>query len=197
MIDPTLSSLLDGVHRNQLDHVAKLVAADRAQECGEEKCELLLRYLIALERKPRDPGPLLSTGSRSYGKPTEDSDWDWVLYTSEFAVEKWLKDNRDWAITTKQFTDYEQEIGEQGLSAAYRFGPVNIILVNNTRQWKAWKEGTEHLMRLYEGRGLRTSGPRTREQAIAVFTYYRNKYLVGRNGAELTKDEEAELGVSG
>lgn len=197
MINDTLTGLLNVVHANQRDNTLKLVAADCAAECEELRCESLLRYATTLQSHPRDPGSLMSTGSRVYGRPTEDSDWDWVLYTSSVEVVKWLKANCGATCATKAFLDYKEEIGEQGLSGAYRFGPINVILVENSRQWKAWEDGTKYLISLCEGRGLKTYGPRTQEQAVKVFEFYRDKYLLRRHRRQYPPTEEAELGVSG
>lgn len=88
----------------------------------------------------------LATGSRVYGEPRPDSDWDWVLYGT---VDQWTE--------LKGFADSATAPGEEwhnerykspGLTSALRFGPVNIIFLTHLWQWRAWDEGTRELVEM-------------------------------------------------
>lgn len=164
MVDPDLSLLLDAVHRDQSDRTLKLVAADRAAELGLLSCERLLRYTA----RPSFTRPLLSTGSRVYGTPGPASDWDWVVFSVGSTTRSWFKGNYDYSgrrIPDHDATIYPPDMIESRLAGSYRFGPVNVIHVDQMSQYFIWREGTDQLLA-----ESALEGPRTRERAIEVFT---------------------------
>lgn len=163
MIDPDLALLLTEVLRDQSDRTLKLVAADRCQELGPDyaRCEWLLRYTASLSFTR----PLLSTGSRVYGEPRLDSDWDWVVLSVGTTTRRHLTDNSDSCNLPRSDTVYPDGTIESRLDGTYRFGPINVIHAGDHVQWEIWKEGTELLL-AESG----SHGPRTRDRAIEVFT---------------------------
>lgn len=160
-MDTDLALLLDGVIRDQTDRHAKLIAADRAAEVGLISCEWLLRYTASLTFTR----PILSTGSRVYGNPRPDSDWDWVILSIGTTTCKGLIDHCDkWTLPSKESV-YPDGTIESRLDGTYRFGPINIIHAGDHIQWNIWKTGTKFLL---AESGLH--GPRSRDRAIEVFT---------------------------
>lgn len=88
------------------------------------------------------------TGSRVYGKPDMDSDWDMVLMANDSIIEE-LIDACD--------GDEEYEFDEEGeVSYSIRFGNLNLIVLQKN-QFKAWKDATEELIQ---------RKPVTRDQAV-------------------------------
>lgn len=85
--------------------------------------------------------PTFLTGSRAYGIPEPESDWDMVLYTDNMTLRDKLL-----AMSTDPNT--------------IRVGKLNIILVHTITEYAKWAEGTRICMAL---------APVTREFAKRVF----------------------------
>lgn len=163
-LDPTLRALLDALFViDPAETVPFLVAADRAQEIGALTTEWILRCLA-----DTNPVDRLRTGSRAYGIPTEDSDWDWVLrlYPGESGGgHALLRNHCDRARSSgKRVPAYLGDVPYR-LSGSYRFGSINVITVDTEPQMSVWREGAAFLL---AESGLH--GPRTRDRAIEVFT---------------------------
>lgn len=132
----------------------------------------LLRYLAA------HPRHILFTGSRRYGTPKPDSDFDWVIQLPG-SDERWCAQHADEvkgaaATGIDGANDWEHDYfrgagrlaevspyaGSLLLETTLRFGPVNLLVVNNTDQLGAWTRGTAQLV---------TEAPVTRDRAVEVF----------------------------
>lgn len=177
-IHPDLVGLLTAVSENFHDHTAKLVAADWCQDHDPEytALEWLLRDMVNpswIQIPLSTPYPhlprcqmdaCLFTGSRRYGKPKPESDFDWVLSSTLWYVNE-LRRRAD------HFTEFK--LGEDatngvfGCDVALRFGPVNVLAVTTETQWQAWKTGTEELAE---------RKPVTREEAIETFQRLFNSF---------------------
>jgi predicted nucleotidyltransferase len=79
------------------------------------------------------------TGSRVYGKPTKDSDYDVV----------WLYEEGEDPLFDALYTGLinlddpnDQKIS---VSRSLRVGKLNIIIVNSEQEYDAWKSATEHM----------------------------------------------------
>jgi hypothetical protein len=151
VLTETLRHLLDGCSRNGDDTAALLVAADCAQESEEASLEYGLRFLASLDAEDRCP-----TGSRVYGRPTPESDWDWVFRGPPVALTQFHK-RADKATTNDE---YDRDLLLQG---AYRFGPLNLIW-SPDGMFHHWRDGTDELIieRVVHG-------PVTRDRAVEVF----------------------------
>lgn len=160
---PELEALLTTVSESLDDDTAKLVCADWCQENGETDLEKLLRHLAA---DPVRIGPIF-TGSRRYGTPRPDSDFDWVLFETPDGIRRLSFLLGQTYVTT----DME---GECGIDLSLRFGPVNLLLVTTHRQWAAWYFGTRRLLE---------ESPVTRDRAVEVFK-------VERAGRGLLENDE-------
>jgi hypothetical protein len=99
----------------------------------------------------------LLTGSRVYGRPRDDSDTDVVVWAAEDAVESLCREADTYY--TNETNEYEGAT-ILGLRAALRFGEVNVLLVTEEWQWRAWVTGT---------RQLTAEAPVTRDRAVEVF----------------------------
>jgi hypothetical protein len=168
-MDETLKHLLDGCLYHCDDDTRFLVAADRAQELGMTSLEWILRRLgwsgtAALR---------MATGSRVYGTPGPDSDWDFVKLTNLKSDNWWAHCDQDRSSGTVS-TEYTngESTGPQGMAATFRYGPLNLILCDRAEQFDVWTEGTQFLL---ARAGLH--GPCTREEAIAVFSKLRSEKL--------------------
>lgn len=95
------------------------------------------RYLADASRPP------FLTGSRAYGTPRHDSDFDFVV----------MGDGADFLALPGATT------GGSGESSV-RFGCINFIICGNARHYDDWKEGTEILNAI---------APVTREHAVQLF----------------------------
>lgn len=176
-----LKTLLDVCSKNPTDRTGLLVCADCAAENGQTSLEFLLRTLAERDRDPM----FLFTGSRCYGAPREDSDWDWVVMLSTTfgdtlhprADKSTWRAPVDWSLplALQQYVppdpEEEGEYGEAGVWACFRFGPVNVIGVRDQAQWNAWENGTLDLLIV---RGF-TGKPIRRNDAVACFTRYFEK----------------------
>lgn len=152
MITNDIRNFLDAINLTPADRVQMLVAADAAQEAGEDSLSELLREIA----KP-DCRDILPTGSRVYGSPGPDSDWDWVILLP------YLPHRLRSAADTCRESDEEYR-GVKGIDAALRFGPVNLLVVTTRDQFFAWEEGTRLLCAERE-----KFGPVRRERAVEVF----------------------------
>lgn len=152
-VAPELALMLDDIGREPAERTRMLVAADFADErAGLPSLAVALRELAA-------PGyrDILATGSRVYGKPRPDSDWDWVILFGRVPVPLWS------AADTRTESDDEYR-GARGIDFALRFGPLNLLVCTERDQLTAWEKGTALLVAERDMRG-----PRTRERAVEVF----------------------------
>ncbi len=155
-----LAALLQACSNDLQENTTMLVAADWCQENGYKSLEWLLRYL-SKERRWRIK--VLFTGSRCYGTPKPESDFDWVVYLLD-GLEP-FDDYADSCSKSSHWNEQGQEVlyyGTCGLDAAMRFGPVNLICVTSMNQFMAWETGT---------RILKLFAPVTRERAVDEFKY--------------------------
>lgn len=156
-----LVSLLTGIlHDDWNDKTRILVAADWCAEYDYPSLEWFLRW----KEKNWDLWRWNSiwTGSRRYGTPRPDSDFDIVIYApNQYPHRVGWKALRDHADTDSLGGACpEENYGTQGLDVALRFGPLNVILVSTNRQWASWITGTMNLCNWK---------PVTRKQAVAEF----------------------------
>lgn len=173
--------LLNSCHAEADNRVAKLVAADKADEENLPQLARLLRWL------GESSVEVVATGSRSYSTPKATSDWDWVVLTDDNI---WFKNNAD----SREFKTgllslltslilpwrrrreplYNEEDTKTPtthlLDGAYRFGPVNVIWVTSIEQLQVWRTGTALLM---------TEAPVPRERAVQVFSALKAEVLDG------------------
>lgn len=167
-LHPDLVTFLDVCSNNPADRTAFGVGADLADEQDLPHLAWLMRWLC--EHPDTD---VLFTGSRRYGTPKPDSDWDWVVQVGRgFRTE--LRHNAETDCRGEAYPDPKYP-GDDRLDIALRFGPVNLICVSTTLQWDVWVEGTNRLVTmavLYESLGRRRAV--TRGQAVGVF---KNEYL--------------------
>ena len=134
----------DAVQRNPYDRFAILFASQ--DPLLPEGARLVLNHIGLSAAIP------VPTGSRVYGTPREDSDWDWVM--------PWGKNRFDWAsLYADEVKAPEEYYDSRRLIGTLRFGPVNII-VPQAVYWPAWVEGTKALV---------ARKPVTREQAVDEF----------------------------
>lgn len=104
---------------------------------------------------------IILTGSRAYGKPTEDSDIDLVL----------LSETDEDSILFQILRSQGNRIEEDSDSKFYtnlRFGKLNLILCENPCTFRVWEEGTKLLQRFM---------PVAREQAVYVLSGFRCETL--------------------
>ena len=153
-----LALLLDGCHLEPAEDMRFLVAADYAQEQGYRAVEHCLRLLA---RSPRR----LATGSRAYGTPQPDSDWDWVVKFGRHRDFADVLTPADSHTISRADTDHYGD--SDMLVGTARFGPLNLIAVTAESQWNIWKDGTQYLL---AESGL--EGPRTRDRAVQVFQQF-------------------------
>lgn len=88
------------------------------------------------------------TGSRVYGTPREDSDYDVVIGVTQEAF--------DALIETSNLEDKTV----YGDTVTIRHGKLNLIITTCERQWSIWRLGTSIL----KGRGIVT-----RDEAVKQF----------------------------
>lgn len=127
----------------------------------------------------REPKPFL-TGSRVYGTPRHDSDWDVVfLMSPEEAV--LLGKVAKGHIRGLSKLDEGLEMSKYGHPCIY-YKEWNFIFVKDIEMYQAWKEGTDYLAKM---------APVSKEIACTLFDEYRGKarYLIAARevgGVELT-----------
>ena len=85
--------------------------------------------------------PAFLTGSRAYGLPRPDSDWDVVIYGTK-SIEEVLRGLAD------------------GTGFPLKIGKLNLIVAKTPRQYDAWRRGTDE---------LRREAPVTRARAVEAF----------------------------
>lgn len=147
------------------DGTALLVTADWCQDSDYKSLEWLLRHLAKvgirdhlLPTEKRGVAPSFSgiylTGSRAYGTPRPDSDFDWIYFPT-------AKDQRAHGEMEKAADSHCEIRGNRtALSHTFRFGPVNLLVAHWWSQWSAWVETT---------RSLVARKPVTREEAVEAF----------------------------
>lgn len=118
--------------------------------------------LSLIEELGKSSLPAFITGSRAYGIPEMDSDLDLVVFMTPETYE-----------TLTRFTDNVVGHGESATMdeagmGSLKFGELNIIPVTNEAIYKAWKQGTEFLIR---------EMPVDRKRAITVLKEFKRKAL--------------------
>ena len=100
------------------------------------------------------------TGSRAYGTPREDSDWDIVVMISAPAV-KILSLASD------------ETVGPYPNSTTLRFGKLNLICCTHQAVFDAWKKGTNKCI---------ARSPITREDAVETLKPLHQQAAMQING---------------
>ncbi len=101
------------------------------------------------------------TGSRAYGKPRTDSDYDLVVLVSQ----ETLQCLQEVAEAAPPNCEYDPED-----ACCLRFGPLNLLCVCSEKHFELWQEGTEELIRR-----SKMIGPVQREFAIEFLRNLRKK----------------------
>ena len=142
-VHPELVALLTACSECPTDQTAKLVTADWAAERDMPKLEYLLRFL-AEDDAFQHGDPILFTGSRRYGLPRPNSDFDWVWFnhTGDARIE--LCRHAKERLTQETKSDGPPYDGSS-LWDAVRFGPVNLLIVTEDWQWNLWEKNTLEL----------------------------------------------------
>ncbi len=133
---------------------ALLVAADWCAERDMHREEFVLRKLAANPDR-------LATGSRVYGTPGADSDWDWAILCDKTEFE------RQWALAGKADSfsgGHKEHESSPMIESAARFGPINVIQVSEKEQLAAWRLATHACWRL-----SKMKGRLTRDESVAAF----------------------------
>jgi hypothetical protein len=124
-----------------------------------------LRHLTDPEKVQRRKlkEDMLFTGSRRYGTPHAQSDFDWVIILPTMLQMVWTM----CADSEGSGENYAYTPGSNGLlgetsliDRALRFGPVNLLCVHLTIQWNTWAMGTLELEKVK---------PVTRDRAVEEF----------------------------
>lgn len=113
---------------------------------------------------------IIVTGSRVYGTPNKDSDWDIVISCDIEDSEK-FGHVRDRAM--------EEKYGIED-SVSLRFEDVNLILCFNEAIFETWKKGTAE---------LKAKAPVDRETAVALFSQLRKDLKVNKTEPNLNNLE--------
>lgn len=113
--------------------------------------------------------PIL-TGSMAYGKPTEKSDADLVLFLSEKEADL-LKNLAD--PPTKEDIEKDKQYQINGGGESLRFGKLNIIIVTDEKRYEVWRKGTLQLKK--RAKRLKEKAAITRDAAIRHFEKLRKK----------------------
>ncbi|WP_406698586.1 nucleotidyltransferase domain-containing protein [Singulisphaera sp. Ch08] len=117
------------------------------------------------------------TGSHIYGTPHEDSDIDLVVMMPVSQLGR---------LNELIAEDADSEMRYEGMKpgACVRFGKLNLIVVTDQDDYRAWQEGTAELT---------ARKPVTRDEAKAVFHAKREANRKARENilAELVNDEPA------
>lgn len=154
-----------------------LVAADAADELGLENEGFILREIPRFVHCP--------TGSRVYSTPKEDSDWDWVVLYDQFVwkIGEWairaefgpkkrrrgIGWNRHNPYPTHEGEPYYNPSSPSLLTAAYRFGRINVILAPDADMFGLWKHGADMLRAQARARDPLGMARPTREDAVRTF----------------------------
>lgn len=117
------------------------------------------------------------TGSHAYGIPDADSDLDLVILLSD----------DDFTL----LCGFYVAKGGEGLDLSYlsddscgislRFGELNILCVNDARDWETWRKGTHDLVAMK---------PVSRETAVEVFQRLRKEEAGRRRAEEMKRMDE-------
>lgn len=105
------------------------------------------------------------TGSRVYGKPSEDSDIDLVIQLSYYELDQ-----------LKKLADAHDVIDDSCAgpdSASLIFGKLNLICCTTDDSFAVWKVGTKRCEDIKRD----THKPVLREKAKSIFRKLREKYL--------------------
>ena len=157
-----LVSLLHTVMGNFEDQTAMLVAADWCGENDHTSLEWLLRYLAG----DGYGYELMATGSRVYGTPRTNSDFDWVLYVAGILPEEFKPLQLQATVDGLKGGDIGS-YDAKGVDAVLRFDCVNLLCCTAEWQMAAWKKGNAILIR---------DRPVTRDKAVKEFERWRNHY---------------------
>jgi hypothetical protein len=103
------------------------------------------------------------TGSQVYGKPTVDSDIDFVV-RCDIEVGDMIG-----LIALDAVCLHNKGLHYSRSSTTLRFGKLNLILCHTDEAYEAWKEGTREA---YERR------PVSRDHAIKIMKHFREKFGV-------------------
>ena len=79
------------------------------------------------------------TGSRIYGTPTEESDFDLVVHMPEAVAAKIYEE----LFPGEPVSDYISKGSGLGAFSVFRFGKLNLIATHQESAYDAWKTGTE------------------------------------------------------
>ena len=125
------------------------------------------------------------TGSRVYGTPREDSDWDMVCWCPEERdLDRlvWVASVLRGGTKAKASRDLEGEhhvdYSTADVSACLYIGNLNIIAVTDKKEFELWRDATRLLMRMR---------PVTREFAVKFI------YDMRRERGLLKKDKQENL----
>lgn len=99
------------------------------------------------------------TGSRVYGKPREDSDWDLVVKIPQARAEAFLATLPP-EVVKVQTGEYGARTGQVTL----RFGSLNLILCTNRETYDAWWAATQMASNL-----ALANGPLEKAEAVQLF----------------------------
>ena len=111
----------------QLDEMELAVVADWADENSRPTVAAILRDVAG-----REPYPF-QTGSRAYGTPRTDSDYDIVAF-----------------MTTGEIAYLGEKVRERSVSGTHtslslRLGPFNVICLTRRFEFNAWQDATNEL----------------------------------------------------
>lgn len=106
--------------------------------------------------------PAFLTGSRAYGKPSDGSDVDLVVFVGDERSMTVLE-----SLQERPAVEGNASGGApvQGQSASLRFGRLNVIAVTDPAKYRAWLVGTRQLVDEYRRTGVAVE----RARAVALF----------------------------
>lgn len=115
------------------------------------------------------------TGSRKYGTPRLDSDYDLCVLVSDDdfqELKRLYKPDRNvfgrlvsW-IWKGHEDENESTNGDGTVGFPLKFGPLNLLVFRSEELFLAWLRGTNECLQ---------KTPRTRDEAIAIIKKYRSK----------------------
>lgn len=122
-----------------------LMCAEWLEEHGDPRAEDLR---ARAQWRPLFNG-VCPTGSRVYGTPRPDSDWDLVLFVTE-NVARWLAEGADSSFTVTDTDEYIIHPYPDGAPyvtkhIAMRFGKLNVIAMWDEREFVGWSRATAML----------------------------------------------------